>query len=308
MKIWLRQHWFALTNAITHLLKSPGGFALNVLVVAIALALPFGGLTMMENVRPISEQLAVEPEISVFMTLDTGRDTATALAKSIDAVLQKHHSAAKLLFIPREDALISLKNKTGMDDALTTLDQNPLPDAYVLKLAGFHAAPDARRIDVIATDLKALPGVDTVQVDSEWVKRLAALLAILRLILLFLAATLAVVVIAVVFNTVRLQVLTQREEIAVAKLVGATDAFIHRPFYYTGALLGLCAGCMALGAVALCMQPLNQAIAEFAHLYASEFRLLPLNWTATLILLTISAGLGLVGAVLSVRRHLARMA
>lgn len=308
MKSWLRQHLFAISDAFTHLFKAPGGFALNVLVVAIALALPFGGLTLIENIRPVSEQLAVEPEISIFMALDAARDKTTALAKPIDAILQQHHSSAKLLFIPREDALISLKNKTGMDDALTTLGQNPLPDAYVLKLAGFHDAPDAARIDLIAADLKALPGVDTVQVDSEWVKRLAALLGILRLVLLFLAATLAVVVVAVVFNTVRLQVLTQREEIAVAKLVGATDSFIHRPFYYTGALLGLCAGGLALAAVALGLQPLNQAISEFARLYASEFRLLPLNWLASLLLLAISAGLGLAGAVLSVRRHLARLA
>ncbi|WP_442783419.1 permease-like cell division protein FtsX [Collimonas fungivorans] len=308
MNSWLRQHLFAINDAFTHLFKAPGGFALNVLVVAIALALPFGGLTLIENVRPVSEQLAVEPEISIFMALDAARDKTTALAKPIDAILQQRHSTATVMFIPREDALISLKNKTGMDDALTTLGQNPLPDAYVLKLTGFHDAPDAARIDTIAADLKALPGVDTVQVDSEWVKRLAALLGILRLVLMFLAITLAVVVVAVVFNTVRLQVLTQREEIAVAKLVGATDAFIHRPFYYTGALLGLCAGGLALGAVALGLQPLNQAIAEFARLYASEFRLLPLNWIASLVLLAISAGLGLVGALLSVRRHLARLA
>ena len=123
------------------------------------------------------------------------------------------------------------------------------------------------------TSLRALPGVDTVQVDSAWVKRLAALLGVLRLALLLLAVTLGMVVIAVVFNTIRLQVLTQRDEIAVSKLIGATDVFIHRPFYYTGALLGLCAGAVALGAVALALRPLNVAIAEFARLYASEFQL-----------------------------------
>jgi cell division transport system permease protein len=149
--------------------------------------------------------------------------------------------------------------------------------------------------------------VDTVQVDSAWVKRLAALLGVLRLMLLLLAITLGTVVIAVVFNTIRLQVLTQREEIAVSKLLGATDGFIHRPFYYTGALLGLCAGAVALGAVALSLHPLNGAIAEFARLYASEFQLTALPPLGIAGLLAISAGLGLVGAMLSVQRHLARL-
>jgi cell division transport system permease protein len=111
----------------------------------------------------------------------------------------------------------------------------------------------------------------------------------------------------VVYNTIRLQVLTQREEIAVSKLLGATDNFIHRPFYYTGALLGLCAGAVALGAVALALRPLNTAIAGFARLYASDFQLAALPALAVAGLLAISAGLGLVGALLSVQRHLARL-
>ncbi|PUA17373.1 permease-like cell division protein FtsX [Glaciimonas sp. PCH181] len=308
MKTWLRQHLSAIADAFLHLGKAPGSFAMNVLVVAIALALPFAGLTILENIRPVSEQLAVQPEVSVFAKIETSREKTTALATPIRTILQKYDKQAKLRFVPREQALDDLKGKTGLADALTTLGQNPLPDAYVLQLSGFKSLADANQIDAITEELKALPGVDSVQVDSDWVKRLAALLHIMRLVLLFLAITLAVVVVAVVFNTVRLQVLTQREEIAVAKLVGATNAFIHRPFYYSGALLGLSAGVVALGGVALGLKPLNQAIAEFAQLYASEFLLLPLDLSFTFALLAVSAGLGLIGAVLSVRRHLARLA
>lgn len=190
---------------------------------------------------------------------------------------------------------------------MTTLGANPLPDSYVLKLSGFQNAMDASRVDDIAGKLKALPGVDTVQIDSAWVKRLAALLRILRLVLLFLGITLGAVVVAVVFNTIRLQVMTQYDEIAVSRLLGATNAFIHRPFYYTGALLGLCAGGLALGLVVLALQPLNVAIADFASLYASEFRMAAPSLPATLFLLAVSALLGLFGAMLSVKRHLARL-
>jgi cell division transport system permease protein len=303
MKIWLREHRFAFTDALRKLVKTPGSFAFNVLVVAIALALPIAGLTLLENIRPVTQQLAVEPEISLFLALDTPAAEASALASGIRSTLPPASKKSRIEFIPRAQALEALKEKSGLADALATLGQNPLPDAYIIRLSNI----DASAVDALAERLKTLPGVETVQVDSAWVKRLAAMLQVMRLALLLLAVTLAVVVMAVVFNTVRLQVLTQREEIAVSRLIGATDAFIHRPFYYTGALLGLCAGAVALGAVALALQPLNAAIAEFARLYASEFRLAALDLSITLQLLAISAALGLFGATLSVRRHLARL-
>jgi cell division transport system permease protein len=305
MNIWFRQHRFALGAALSHLRKAPGSFLFNVLVVAVALTLPFAGVTLLDNVRPLSEELSVDPEISLFLTADTPRDQAQALAPQLRQIL--HGSRAKISFVPREQALASLKEKSGLTDVIETLGDNPLPDSYVMKLEGFASTTDAARVDGLAEQMRALPGVDAVQVDSAWVKRLAALLGVLRLALLLLAITLGVVVIAVVFNTIRLQVLTQREEIAVSKLLGATDNFIHRPFYYTGALLGLCAGAVALGAVTLALRPLNTAIAEFARLYASEFQLTPLPPLGMAALLAISAGLGLVGAMLSVQRHLARL-
>ncbi|MGV7208588.1 permease-like cell division protein FtsX [Oxalobacteraceae bacterium A2-2] len=305
MSYWLRQHWFALGAALAHVRRAPGSFLFNILVVAIALALPFAGVTLLDNVRPMSEQLSVDPEISVFLKQDTPREQAEALAVQLrQAVRDKQ---AKIIFTPREKALDTLKEKSGMSDVLGALGENPLPDSYVLKLDAFRNAQAGGDVDQLAEHIRALPGVDTVQVDSAWVKRLAALLNVLRLALLLLAATLGTVVVAVVFNTIRLQVMTQREEIMVSKLIGATDGFIHRPFYYSGALLGLCAGGVALGAVALALRPLNTAIAEFARLYASEFQLIPLAPLPMAGLLAVSAGLGLAGAVLSVQRHLARL-
>ena len=303
MSTFFRQHAFALGGALVHLRRAPGSFLFNILVVAIALALPFMGVTLLENVRPMSEQMAVEPELSVFMKQDAPREQTSAIAGNLRAIAPD----AKIIFVPREKALEQLNAKSGLSDVLNTLGENPLPDSYVIKLNAFRSAAESARIDEVADKMRALPNVESVQVDSAWVKRLAALLGILRLALLLLAATLGTVVIAVVFNTIRLQVLTQREEILVSKLIGATDSFIHRPFYYTGAMLGLCAGAVALGAVALALRPLNTAIAEFARLYASEFQLAPLDPLSMTALLALSAMLGLVGAVLSVQRHLSRL-
>lgn len=307
MSPWLRQHRFALGAALSTVRKSPGSFLFNVLVVALALTLPFAGLTLLDNVRPLSEQLSVDPEISLFMREDTSRADAQALAPRIrQIVAPQGGQGAEIAFISREQALTALKERSGLGDVLETLGDNPLPDSYVMKLEGFASAGAADQVDLITERLGELPGVETVQVDSAWVKRLAAMLAILRLALLLLAATLGIVVIAVVFNTIRLQVLTQKEEISVSKLLGATNDFIHRPFFYTGALLGLCAGAVALGTVTLALRPLNGAIGEFARLYGSNFQLAPLGGLEIAGLLAISAGLGLVGALLSVRRHLAR--
>ncbi|WP_409269476.1 permease-like cell division protein FtsX [Massilia sp. BHUDP2] len=303
MSPWIRQHRFALGAALSTVRKAPGSFLFNVLVVAFALMLPIAGITLLDNVRPLSEQLSVDPEISVFMKLEATREEATALQPRIRAIAAGG-GKADVDFIPREQALAAMKAGSGLGDVIDTLGENPLPDSFKLRLDGSSAAS---QVDAITEQLRALPGVDVVQVDSAWVKRLAAMLAILRLALLLLAVTLGIVVIAVVFNTIRLQVLTQKEEINVSKLLGATDNFIHRPFYYTGGLLGLCAGAVALGAVVLALQPLNGAIADFARLYASEFQLAPLGALETAGVLAISAGLGLIGAMLSVQRHLARV-
>jgi cell division transport system permease protein len=307
MKNWLRQHRFALTEAFRHLRRRRGGFILNMLVIAIALALPFAGLTLLDNVRPIVQHLSIAPEISVFLDMDAPHEKAVATGVSISKVLDEAGVAAKVEFVGKESALTLLKSRTGMSDALTTLDGNPLPDGYIVRLGQFKDAREAARIDSLATRLRALPNVEYVQVDSNWVMRLAALLHVLRLTLLFLATTLGMVVVAVVFNTIRLQVMNQREEIEISKLVGATDAFIYRPFYYTGALLGLCAGMLALGAVDLSLKGLSDTVSELAQLYATEFKLYPLGIVSSLLLLFASAIIGLLGAVLSVRRYLARL-
>lgn len=307
MKAWVRQHRFAMRDALARLRKTPATFFFNVLVIAIALTLPFAGLTLLENLRPVGRQLAVEPEISIFLSMETTRERGKALGAEIQRIVKEQEMQGKLEFIPREAALENLKERSGLSDAVNTLGSNPLPDAYVLRIHQLDQIAEASRIEAVAGQLKSLPGVEHVQVDSAWIKRLTALMRVLRLMLVLLAVTLAVVVVAVVFNTVRLQVMTQREEISISRLVGATDGFIYRPFYYSGALLGLSAGLLALGGVALSLQPLNTALAEFAQLYAADFQIKPLNAGVSLLLVGGTAGLGFIGALLSVRRHLARL-
>ncbi len=303
MTNWFRQHAYALRAALTHLRAAPGNFLFNVLVVAIALALPIAGLTVLENIRPVASQLSIEPEISVFLKPELASTDAAAMAAPIRNVLKDLKVSAKVKFVPKDKALAAMEGTNSLAEVLATLGGNPLPDAYVLSLAN----ADSNKAEQLTASLRGLDNVDVVQVDSEWVKRLAALLQVLQMALLFLAGTLAVVVIVVVFNATRLQVISHQAEISVSRMLGATNSFIHKPYYYTGAMLGVLAGGLALGLVALSLQPLNQAIAEFAKLYASEFHLSPLGLLPSLGLILMSKILGLCGAYLSVRRQLSKI-
>jgi cell division transport system permease protein len=200
--------------------------------------------------------------------------------------------------------LATLKERAGLNDIVTTLGNNPLPDAYVVRLAKPQDAKSAGNIEKLAASFKRVAGVEAVQLDAAWVKRLAALFQLGAVLLWLLAATLAGVVLSVVFNTIRLQVINQSEEISVSRLLGATDAFISRPFYYAGGMLGLAAGSLALAGVFAILALLNTPIRELATLYGSVFQLEPLNVTTSALLLVTSMMLGVIGAMLSVRRAL----
>jgi len=306
MIAWLRHHMAAFADAVQHIRRAKGSYCLNVLVIAVALALPFAGLTLTSNLQSVSGRIAVEPSISVFLRTETSREQALLLAPVLTKIVQQYAPAGRIAFVTREVALDALQQKTGIADTVAALGINPLPDAYLITLDALDTPTGAARVDPLVAQLSAVPGVEQVQVDSAWVKRLAAMLEVLRLLVTLLASTLALVVVVVAFNTIRLQVMTQHAEIRVARLVGATDRFIYRPFYYFGAMLGTTAGALALGAVALALQPLNQAIAQFAKLYSTQFHLTALSWQQSLLLLAASALLGLAGSALSIRRHLAR--
>ncbi len=304
MKSWLRQHRFALFDALERLRRQPGSFLFNVVTIAIALSLPLAGLTILDSIRTGSQELAVDPEMSLFLLPDTPRERAIALEGKIRNLLDKENASARLSFVTKESAFKLLKERGGASLALATLGSNPLPDAYVIQLAGGDQTVNATRVETLAQQMQGLPDVEFVQIDSAWIQRLAALLQLLRLGLMVAASALALAVIAVAFNTIRLQVMNLKDEIEVSRLLGATDTFVYRPFYYSGALLGLCAGLVAWGTVSLSLRPLNTAIADFARLYASEFKIGMLPWEALVIFLAFAAVLGMLGAVLSVRQHL----
>jgi cell division transport system permease protein len=296
MIVWLNQHRQTIAATAAKLAANPLNTLLNSLVIGVALALPVGGYVALDTLRELAGGFSGEAQLSVFLDADAPRGDTT----EIQARLRKLPAVASVRFIPREQALARLKETEGIADVVASLGFNPLPDAFLITARQGSDESLAK----LAAEIKAIPRVGQVQLDSAWAKRMDALLRLGRFGVLILAGLLAAALVAVTFNTIRLQILTQREEIEVAKFIGATNGFIRRPFFYLGAMQG------ALGGVAGCVIALigtwlvNRPILEFSQLYGSEFHLRLLSVPETVAVIVCAALLGWAGAYLSVSKHL----
>ncbi len=296
MKAWLRQHRQAIAAAVGKLAAQKSVSLLNALVIGIALSLPAGGYALLSSLRAVAQGIALEPQLSVFLRPEARRPEAEALG----ARLKADARLRELRFIPREQALKDLQETEALAEIVAALNRNPLPDAFVVRPRS--AAPED--LEALARDLRALPEVAHVQVDSAWARRLGAIAGTARLAIALLATLLAFGLVAITFNTIRLQILTQRAEIEISKLIGATDAFIRRPFFYLGALQGLAGGAVALAILWGSLAALNSGVAELAASYGSSFRLAFLQPADALAVALFSGALGWMGAYLSVSRYL----
>jgi cell division transport system permease protein len=292
VRSWLRQHRQALGLALGRFRKASG--LPSALVIGVALSLPAAGYVLLENLGRAVAGLTLEPQLSVFLRMDAGQPEIQALGRALRADAR----IAQVRFVPREDALKTLGAVQGISETVAALGHNPLPDAYVV------VAREAGALEALAGDVAKLGAVAHVQADAAWARRLAALAAIGRLAMWLLAALLGTGLVAVTFNTIRLQILTQRAEIEVSKLIGATDAFIRRPFYYLGLLQGFAGGAVAIAIVAGALALLNREVALLAQSYGASFRLAFLGGEDAFAIVGFAGFLGWLGAHLSVARHL----
>lgn len=295
----LNQHLGVLRYAVQRIFASPLAGILNILVIGIALSLPTGMYVLLKNVQGLVVELSATPQISLFLNLDSKTDDVSALRKQ----LNQHTAIDGVEFVGRNQALEQLKKSTGLSDVIEGLDKNPLPDALIIH----PKVRDAAELEKLREELAQLAHVEQAQLDSAWAYKLEAVLRFGRLAVLILASMLSLALIAITFNTIRLQILTQRDEIEVAKLIGATNGFIRRPFLYFGALQGLLGGIAAWLIITLSLYFLNQPLAKLSQLYASNFTLQSLSMEDSLSLLLFSLYLGWLGAWLSVARHLSQI-
>ncbi len=264
---------------------------LSLLVIGIALTLPAFGYVLLDNLRELGSRAAGVKQISVFMELGASR-------KEVAEIESRLSQAAGLTwrFVPREEALKRLQQTEEMAEIVASLPRNPLPDAFIVEPADTEPAA----LEAISKEFAGWPKVAHVQLDSAWVKRFDAFLRLGRLALAMLAGLFAAGLVAVTFNTIRLQVMARAAEIEVARMIGATDAFIRRPFYYFGALQGALGGLLAAGIVLGGLHLLAGPVGELAALYGAAFALKAPTAIGAAVLAAGGALLGWVGAQLSV--------
>ena len=288
---WLTQHQAALAAAFRRLWATPLNTLLSLFAIGIALTLPGFGFVLLDNLRDVGQSVAGVQQISVFMDVAASRKDVAEIESRLKQV-----STARVTFVAREDALKRLQKSEGMAEIVASLPKNPLPDAFIIEPANTEPAA----LEIMKKELATWPKVAHVQLDSAWVKRFDAFLKLGKLALTLLAGLFAAGLVAVTFTTIRLQVMAQAAEIEVARMIGATDAFIRRPFYYFGALQGALGGLLAAGLVVGGLRLLAGPVADLAVLYGGSFALRVPAALEIGVLTSAGALLGWLGAQLSV--------
>jgi cell division transport system permease protein len=298
MNSYMVHHQLVAIDSLQRLLRSLVPSLMTWLVIGIALALPAGLFVALDNVDTVSRGWDGAAQISLFINKRVTEQDGRELAKQ----LQLRDDIAQVEFISREQALAEFKILSGYGDVLQHLDENPLPAVIVVR-------PVEQRVSAAATEqlyreLSKLPQVEQAIIDLEWVQRLYSMMELGRRVTLALALLLALGVLLVIGNTIRLAIESRRDEIVIVKLVGATNAFVRRPFLYTGLWYGLGGGIVCWLIISLSLLWLRGPIADLAGLYQSQFSLQGLGFGQTLLLWLASGLLGLAGAWLAVSRHL----
>lgn len=296
MNLWLTQHLQACKQVLARLAGNGLSTLLIALAIGVTLALPVVLYTVLDNLNGLVSEVKKESHISVFLKKDVGE----ASTGSIRDALENNEAIKNVLFVSKDEALKQIAATSANEDVINSLAENPLPDAFFIEPKSI----DAVAIDALKYKLSQMEGVEQVIVDGAWIKRLNYLLTLGKKAMLVLAALLGFALFAVIGNTLRMQILTQRAEIEVSQLIGATKSFIRRPFLYSGALYGLFGGLLALIIACVVIIIFNQSIMALATEYKSNFTLNLPNLATSIATCLLAIAVGLVSAYLAVSKSL----
>ena len=295
---YLHNHYQAFLNGFSRFINNIGASIMMIIVIGITLCLPSAGLLLIENASQISQNIEHEAEISIFLDKTVSKDQIDFIQLS----LKKNSLVKKIHFEPKLIAWEKLQTK--LDVAVSSsVSANPLPDAFFISLNTL----DEIKIQKLIDSLDGIDGIDSVILDGNWIKKLRIGLSLGKLSVFFIASLLIIVLLVVIGNTIRLQTLTYKDEIEVSKLIGATNAFIQRPFMYTGILYGLGGGILTISILKLSVFGLNATLNKLVSIFGTDFIFndLPQNYYMYIIVLAML--ICLVSSYISARNSIQRL-
>ena len=283
-------HAHALFSSLGRLVASPFTSTMTIAVLAIAISLASGFYMLVVNLQQLTGNLETSNQISLFLRDDASESDANKLADSI----RQNAAVQSVKLITREQALAEFQTYSGFGSAINALEKNPLP--IVLQVLPKNSLDDKQGLENLQLSFQQSPEVQSTQMDLQWVQRLQSIMDVARLFATLLNLMLGAAVLFIIGNTIRLELHNRRDEVVIEKLVGATNAFIQRPFLYTGFWIGFISGVSAWFIVTALMLILRQSVEKLSGLYGGSFHLLFLSFTDTLALITISSVLGVLGS------------
>lgn len=300
LSTWVTRHVSTAVGSLGRLLRQPFASLMIILVIAVTLALPAAISLVVKNARSVSGSWDNALDFSVFLNQELSISDAEGLARLVG----QRADVDAVELITADDALAEFKQQSGFGAALDQLADNPLPHTLVVRPS---AGNTSESLILLQEEIGNLPETDYVQVDTEWVKRFHAILDIVRQAIAIGAALLGVAIVVIIGNTIRLDIENRRDEIEVTKLIGATNAFVRRPFLWTGFWYGLLGGLMALALVHYGLYMLQGPVARLSGLYQSNIAVSSLNIAEGATIVGVGVFLGLFGSWLTAARHMRRI-
>ena len=301
MTNWMNHHVQALKLVLGRMHDNFLSTFMICLVVGVATSLPGLFYVGVDNLSKLSGHMQDETEISLFLKVGVSQETVA----TIEVALSKNTEIKQHYFVNKDAAWKRFQDESAnngdINKVILQLNKNPLPDAFFIQAKS--AEPEA--LEALKNSLQTLPGVEQALLNSEWAKRLSILLKLGTKIILVIAALLAITLLIIIGNTVRMQILTQKDEIEVSNLMGATSSFIRTPFLYAGMLYGLFGGLLAIAMMTGIMQAFNYSIAQISSLYSSDFSVALLNPKLFIGIISTATFIGWLGSYIAVSRSIA---
>ena len=297
LQAWLAQHARALVFSLGQIYRNPVGSMLTMAVIGVSLSLPAGLYLLLDNASRVTANWGGSMQITLFLNPSLSDREIVSLTET----LQKHDYVENIKLIDADAALNEYRQYSGFSEALTALDKNPLPAVIMLNPTRETIA--SGQGEQLLQYLQNLDAVETAQFDRQWANRLFAFIEIFQRIVIVLSTLLAFAVLLIIGNTIRLAIYNRRAEIEINKLFGATDAFIQRPFLYSGFIHGIGGSVMAWILLIVSIKLLEEPVMKLSGLYTSSFQLFSLRGGEAMVLIAIGGLLGLMGSWLAVQRN-----